>query len=169
MGACLGTCPAPHMGRERTDCSFPWSSWPWFGWIWIPGHWLLQSGKSCPPTLHFQKGCSITNLERTPPIITTILFLQQHQQQMICKSHNLLMKSELVPWFKTSLTSLPTWLRAQDHKPGALGSSLVLPPSLLIESLSIHHPGSKESGLLCPLQAMASSESMTDIFSLENV
>lgn len=28
---CLRTCPAPQMDRERTNCSFPWSSWPWFG------------------------------------------------------------------------------------------------------------------------------------------
>lgn len=127
---CLRTCPAPRMGRKRTDCFFPWSSWPWF-WLDLDP-WALDTTvwQSHPPTLHFQKGCSITNLEQTPPVITTILFLQQHQQQMICKSHNLLMKSELVPWFKAQLTILPMSLRARDQKPGALGSSLALPLSV---------------------------------------
>jgi hypothetical protein len=65
-----------------------------FSWIWIPGphgHWLLQFGKNLL-LWHFQKNCSITSLEQTPPIITMTLFLQQYQRQIIGKSHNLFMK-----------------------------------------------------------------------------
>lgn len=65
--ACLRTCPASRMGRERTDCSIPWSSGPWF-WLHLDSRALVTTvWQEHPPTLHFQKGCSITNLEQTPP------------------------------------------------------------------------------------------------------
>lgn len=150
--ACLRPCPAPHMGREGTDRSFPSSSWPWF--------WLdLGSWASWAPVTtvwqvlqlwYFQKGCSITNLERTPPIITMILFLWQHQQQMSCKSHNLFMKWELVHW----LTAHLTLLSSLDHEPGTQGSCLAQPLASYV-TLTDFHVAYERGGLLWLLQALA--------------
>lgn len=114
---------------------FPWSSWSWFGLDLDSQALVAIVWQKPPPALHFQKGCPITNLEQTPPIITTALFLQQHQQQMICKACTLFMKCELVPGFKALLTILSTSLTALDPKPEAMGLSLALP---LCDSLMSH-------------------------------
>ena len=153
--ACLRTCPASRMGRERTACSIPWSSWPWF-WLHLDSRALVTTvWQEHPPTLHFQKGCSITSLEQTPP---------NHHHDLV------LTTVQATRWSANPTTSWWNQTWSLDLKPswqfsrcrwefgtslGALGSSLALPPSILIESLSIPHLRCQRGGLLWSPQAAA--------------
>lgn len=154
--ACLRTCPASRMGRERTDCSIPWSSWPWF-WLHLDSRALLTTvWQEHPPTLHFQKGCSVTNLEQTPPNHHRNLVLTTVQETRWSANPTTSW------WDQTWCLSLkPGWQFSRRHwelgtrSLGALGSSLALPPSILIESLSIPHLRCQKSGLLWSPRAVS--------------